>query len=330
MTNCDGQEANYDYYKSQAVEWGISLNERFELEALTRSNLKTADQFKDDDWVDLGFRSDVAEILTENGLGRKADRYLFCSRKAFILRCEGPEKHEFFSPSYCDLRFCQICSKRQFCRLYAKHAGVLEFVRKNPRRGFRLRLITLTSKNTGMLTHEDIKVFNGQVKKTLLLLLDGIEGWGAIAVLEVGFNNWNLHAHILAWCPYIEQKRLSAAWRSVSGHQVVWINEQRVSGRKALLYILKYVSKPPSDKPEIIGQLEVAFDRTRRVHSYGLFYNFSGEDPDGQESRWLECPKCGADLKRVKGMHHAYQLRRQGLQFIGHFREKERNPRWMN
>jgi hypothetical protein len=160
--------------------------------------------------------------------------------------------------------------------------------------------------------------------------MDGANGWGAIAVLEVGFNNWNLHAHILAWCPYIERARLADVWKSVSGHQVVWINQADVPGRRALLYLLKYVSKPPSDKPEMIGQLEVAFHGTRRVHCYGLFYNFSGEQTDGENSKWMECPKCGAEMKRLKGSQFVYELRGEGLQFIGNFPRKRENTKWVN
>lgn len=330
MTDSGALEQARERYRAEAANSGISFSERLELEALSRATLKTPTKFDDDDWIDLDFRSQVAEILIENGLVRKADRYLMCARMACILRCEGESRHEYFSPIYCDLRFCKICAKRQFCRLYAKHSVVLEFIRRNPRRGFRLRRITLTSKNTGTLTHDDIKAFNAQVKETLRMLLDGIEGWGAIAVLEVGFNNWNLHAHILAWCPYIEQARLARVWKKASGHQVVWISEDRVSGRKSLLYLLKYVSKPPSDEPERIGQLEVAFHGTRRVHCYGLFYNFSGEDTDGRESKWMECPKCGADLKRLKGARHVYQLHREGLQFIGDFPRTRENKKWVN
>src|ERR1700693_1346361 len=144
--------AQFEHLKAQAIAWGISLNERFELEGLSRSNLKPVRVYEDDDWADLDFRSQVAEILSENGLMKKAKRYLFCSRQAFILRCKGEEKHEFFSPCYCDLRFCAVCGPRQFARLFAKHAPVLDYLRRHPRKGFRLRQITLTSENAGVIT----------------------------------------------------------------------------------------------------------------------------------------------------------------------------------
>ena len=330
MTSSCSVEERCDRYSEEAAAGGISTSQRLELEALSRSSLKSPATFDKDEWVDLGFRSEVAEILIENGLGKKAGRYLMCSRKAFVLRCTGEESHEFFSPSYCDLRFCRICSKRQFARLYAKHSPVLHFIRRNPRAGFRLRQITLTSKNKGVLAHTDIKTFNAQVKEALSVLMDGVDGWGAMTVLEIGFNNWNLHAHILAWCPYIEQKRLAQVWKDVSGHEVVWISEERASGKRALLYMLKYVSKPPSDKPEMIAQLEIAFHKTRRVHCYGLFVKFSGEDPDAEHSKWTQCPKCGADLKRVKGEHYVYKLKREGLRFIGDFPRVRNDKKWIN
>jgi hypothetical protein len=190
--------------------------------------------------------------------------------------------------------------------------------------------LTLTTANTGALVHANIETMYRNVKETLRVLFSKVKGWGGITVLEVGFNNWNLHAHILVWCPFVEQKQLARVWSSVSGNQVVWIKEERVSGRRALLYMLKYVSKPPSDKASMIGQLEVAFHGSRRVFCYGLFYNFTGAQTDGEDSKWMECPKCGAQLERVRGQRFAYQLRREGLKFIGDFPVKRENKKWVN
>jgi hypothetical protein len=314
----------------ESVAWNISIHERFELETVSRASRPTLSNFDEGSWDQLHFRTQVATILSENGLETKADRYMSCSRQVFIYRCEGPEKHEFFAPSYCDLRFCQICGKRQFCRLRAKHSPVLEFIKRNPRPGFRLRRITLTSVNLRCLSPAQIRTFNHRVKKLLRILMKGITGWGAIAVLEVGFNNWNLHAHLLAWCPYIEQEKLAKVWHRVSGGRHVYISEESGSGEQALGYLLKYTSKPPSDIPENIGLLEVAFHRTRRVHCYGLFYNFIGGDPDGENSRWTGCPECGADLERVLGHWDSFDLPRKDLKFIGDCRKKGGPKIWVN
>ena len=317
-------------FESEAREWGIPLSVRIALDSVCRPSLKPLESFDDDDHRDLEFREHVAEVLLFNFLGQKADRYIDCGRRGFRLRCEGEEHHEFFSALYCDLRFCLRCAPRRFARLYAKHAGVLDFVRRSPRRSFLLREITLTSANTGVLASEQIKKFNKDVKKTLKLLMKGVEGWGALCVDEVGFNNTNLHVHILFYGPYIEQERLAAIWKKVSGHQVAWISKARVSGARALLHLMKYVSKPPADDPEIIGQLEVAFHGTRRVHALGLFHNFSRGDADAVDSEWQCCPKCGAKLTVVRGLALVSQLRSEGLAFIGSFLPKRKSKEWVN
>ena len=62
-----------------------------------------------------------------------------------------------------------------------------------------------------------------------------------------------------------------------------------------------------------------------------VFFTTSvGEDTDGRESKWMECPKCGAELKRLKGARHVYQLHREGLQFIGDFPRTRENKKWVN
>lgn len=323
-------EKAYARRQFESAEWGISIQNRFELETVSRASLDSLNEYDGDDWEQIDFRSRVATVLAQNGLEIKADRYMTCSRQAFIYRCRGPERHEFFAPNYCDLRFCQICAGRQFCRLFKKHSAVLQYIKQNPRKGFRLRRITLTSANRYELDRGQIDDFNKQVKATLRLLMKGCKGWGAIVVLEVGFNNWNLHAHILAWCPYIEQKTLAEVWHRISGNQVVDIRAEKGSGEQALGYLLKYTSKPPSDIPENVAMLEVAFHGTRRIHCYGLFYNFSGDDADDEDSRWMGCPECGAGLQRVLGHWDVSNLPRKNLRFIGDCRKKGDVKKWVN
>ncbi len=317
-------------FEAEAREWGISLADRFELESLCRPSIKPLERFDEEDYEDFKFRGQVAEVLTQHGLAHKANRYIDCARKGYRLRCEGPEQHEFFSPLYCDLRFCLRCAPRRFARLYARHAAVLDFIRHNRRRGFLLREITLTSTNTGQLTSEQIKKFNQDVKATLKTLMKGVQGWGALVVDEVGFNNTNLHAHILFYGPYIEQARLAAVWHEVSGHQVAWINKARVAGSRALLHLLKYVSKPPADDPAIIGKLEVAFHRTKRVHALGFFYNFNKDETDAIDSQWQACPKCSAKLRVVPGLQPVSHFQALGLEFIGSFPIKRKSKEWVN
>jgi hypothetical protein len=315
---------------ADANAWGIPLRDRIELEVISRASVKTCAQRTGKQWRELEFRSEVAEKLVTNGLEKKADRYMGCSSRVVVLRCKGSVPHDFYAHNRCDLRFCPLCATRQFCRLRAKNEPVLKHIQANPRRGFGLREITLTSTNTGGLEHTQVLLMSRHVKNTLRRLMRGVKGWGAIAVLEVGFNNSNLHAHILAWCPYIEQRELASVWKDISGHQVVWIAQARHEGVAALGYLLKYVSKPPADIPELVGQLEIAFHRARRIHSYGLFYNFARGRSHTECSEWSSCPRCGAGLERALGIWDLYDMPHQGLEFIGNVRRSTENKKWPN
>src|SRR5262249_32988083 len=155
------------------------------------------------DGPEEGWREAVADVLVEHGLIPKGNRFLQCSKFAHLYRCEGATEHKLFSPIYCDLRFCPRCAPRQFARLFRKYEPILRAVSAERKAGFRLRVITLTSANTGHLTAHQIKRFNESVKRTLRRLMKKVQGWGAIWCDEVGFDNTNLHAHVLFWGPYV-------------------------------------------------------------------------------------------------------------------------------
>ena len=208
------------HYEEQARDWGLSLRERFELDAHLREGLKPLEGMTDADRLEEDFRGKVGDILISNRLFSKAKRYMECSRFGCCLQCQGEAHHEFFSPLYCDLRFCPRCGPRQYARLVAKYGPVLTYVRTYPQRGYRLRELTLTSRNTGTLTSEQIRTFNEHVKKTLERIMAGTRGWGAIWCDEVGFDNTNLHAHVLFYGPYVEQNCLAEVWRQISGFEL--------------------------------------------------------------------------------------------------------------
>jgi hypothetical protein len=94
--------------------------------------------------------------------------------------------------------------------------------------------------------------------------------------------------------------------------------------------MLKYVSKPPSDDPEMVGRLEVAFHGTRRVHALGLFYDFAGGDEDNLQSEWKNCPLCAAPLTREKGICTVQELAARGLRLISDCRAERRKNKWVN
>lgn len=315
--------------EAQAASSDISLRDWMELQVQVFGNVDAFGTPDLDDELKERWRGLVAQALIENGLYAKANHFLECSRYAYLYRCQGPEEHDLFSPIYCDLRFCPRCAPRQFARLIEKYQPILKAVSAKRKAGFRFRELTLTTKNTGSLTAAQIKRFNREVKETLKLLMKGSKGWGAIWCDEVGFNNTNLHAHVLFYGPYIPQGKLAEIWRKVSEHEVVYITEARRSGAKALIHLLKYVSKPPASDPEKIGLLEVAFHGTRRVHAVGLFYNFVGEDADKIHSEWEKCPHCGAYLTKLPGSIRIEKAILEGRTFVG-TKHTARRREWVN
>lgn len=313
----------------EAALWGIPLTDYMTLHVRVRGTVDVFGDSKLNDGPEETWRETVADVLVENGLFSKANRFLQCSKFAHLYQCEGAAVHKLFSPIYCDLRFCPRCAPRQFARLMRKYEPIVRAVSGERKPGFKLREITLTSANLGTLSAEQVKAFNKAVKATLKSLMKKVEGWGAIWCDEVGFDNTNLHSHVLFWGPYIPQPVLAEVWRKVSGHQVVWIKEASGNGAGALLYLLKYVSKPPTNDPHALGLLEVAFHKTRRIHATGLFYNFAGKDTDAEFSEWTCCPHCGADIVKEMGAPRIEKAILEGRTFVG-TRYTARRKEWVN
>lgn len=313
----------------EAQEWGICIHDRVELENVVRTQSAPGVTHEAENWSEFDFRYAVSEALIDKGLLNKGWHYRDCHRKGMVVECQGPTKHRFVMPYCCDLRFCRFCAPRAYMRLANKHAPVLDHIRKHPLPGYRLREITLTSLNTGTLTKELVTTFNGYVKKTLHRIMKGKAGWGALSVDEVGFNNFNLHAHILFYGPYIHQDDLKRVWHEISGFEVVWIELAEADGREALSYMLKYVGKPPANDPAILAQLEAAFHGARRVFAYKCFYNFKPEEVE-EEQPDRNCPTCGAPLSIVRELRSLSVLRAEGLPMLQSVRYEKGKEKWVN
>jgi len=314
--------------EAQAASWGIPLRDWMELHVRILGNLDPFGHPNLDDEPDEEWRGRVAEVLIQHQLAAKANRFMECSRYACLYKCKGPEEHDLFSPIYCDLRFCPRCAPRQYARLIEKYEPIVKAVAAQRKAGFKFRELTLTTRNTGSLSATQVKQFNRELKETLKILMADVRDWGAIWCDEVGFNNTNLHAHVLLYGPYIPQTKLAEVWKEISGQEIVYIKEAR-SGAKALIHLLKYVSKPPASDPKQIGLLEVAFHGTRRVHTVGAFYNFAGDDSDNVRSEWESCPHCGAGLKKLPGTVRIESAIAEGRTFVG-TKQTARRKEWVN
>jgi hypothetical protein len=93
-----------------------------------------------------------------------------------------------------------------------------------------------------------VQQFNTAVKQTLKKLMTRFKGWGALWCNEVGFNNTNLHAHVLFYGPYIAQSELATIWNEISGNEVVWISEAKGMGLELITIIPWFRFRQPRSK----------------------------------------------------------------------------------
>lgn len=157
------------------------------------------------------------------------------------------------------------------------------------RRGYRLRMITLTVQTRGP---EDmrraVKLLGKSLPKFWRKVLK-CDGAGALFALEAGELRGNIHCHGLYWGPYVEQRTLSDEWQKLTGAKVVDVRLMR--GSKAIAEVCKYVCKA-SLPVHLLAALEDALQGTRRIRTYGTLYGAEPVPEDERATRRV-CPDCG-------------------------------------
>jgi hypothetical protein len=203
----------------------------------------------------------------------------------------------------CTDRFCRLCCKADYKRLYDKYLPVVE-------NSNYLAHLTLNLKNkkylNGLVVQELLNYFNtfrndAYIKRKIR---------GGLAVIECKHSykteDWNLHIHCLLDCEFIPQDYISKLWKRITGDSDnVYIkevaNRYKVGPRAiALHYLLKYVLKPPVVNTfngvrmylTLKEDYNNAFFKTRHIVAFGSFYDatFNLEEDEPFD---LVCPVCG-------------------------------------
>jgi hypothetical protein len=263
-----------------------------------------------------GENKEQAQAMWGLGLKLKAQRLACCGRFGRRLECVGESRHSFFEPFNCGLRTCQRCAPLLARKLFERLLILETAVKDRP--GWTLALLDFNLRNDGNLPDAElIRAANVAVKRTMHRLLRGVQGWGYLWIDELGFDNSNLHMHGIYYGPYLSVPEVSAVWTQESGGSYrVWIQRVRRSFRAALYHHLKYVSKPPSNDPRRLAEVEAAFHCVRKVHTLGAFYDpeigdVSEEEIDrGAQQR---CPYCGEFLVIASGFCAVSGLEASGL-----------------
>lgn len=279
-------------------------------------------------------QSEQARLLLENGLKGKARRQAWCGILARPVDCIENPQHRFFQRTRCFNRYCPTCGPLCFRELFGKHMRLAVIVEKllahslTNHRARVLAKLDITAKKIGrMPTREEVREFNRDVRKLFRAIEKHFKisrkEYGALWCCEFGRMNQNLHAHAVYCGPWIPQKELSRLWREIraDGSFIVSIKRAK-SFDAALSHCLKYPSKFFDASPARLVDLELAFDRVRRVHAVAAFYNPKIQREPGEDAKLLNgtCPICrgllGEPFRTKRGWDFADALEREGRQDI--------------
>lgn len=217
----------------------------------------------------------------------------------------------------CQLRVCPDCAHRFTARLIDRYLPRFEEIDDNRERGFRFRHVVLTTPVS--LLDKDIrsqrkKLYQAVLRTFYHLLGDGnltagkkrFSECGLLLADEFGSGGLKLHFHMVFYGPYLPQSDLSDSWSWATGGvaSVVWIN--KITSNKglsdALSEVVKYTTKLwKTDRhgqvkfinPDLVPVLHKVLEGTRRIRSYGLFYDLDVQDAGAV------CPDCGAPIVRL-------------------------------
>lgn len=228
----------------------------------------------------------LALALEGRGLQKRADRHRLCNRTWNTWQCSACEGETTAAIATCDLRVCVSCQRRQSKELAAKTRRKLDAI--GQRKGWRLRLITLTVRTDGLEDMRRAVKLLGRALPKLWRKVLKAEGAGAMFALEAGEARGNIHCHGLYYGPWVDQKELSAEWSKLTGGSFV-VHVTEAKGAGAVAEVCKYVCHPAL-KVELQAALEDALQGTRRVRTYGTLY---GCEPEPEETPGRTCPCCG-------------------------------------
>lgn len=260
-----------------------------------------------------------------------ASRWLSCSENCFtrlrplsdtvlpktaekVYVCSGDHHHEaeIYSQT-CDLRICPVCARRHSARLVARYLPKMQELLHSHHPTFRFRHIVFTS--PAALTDPDIKEklqrgFKLVERVMSKLMYHKKRDWkteqGFLSTSEFGENGLKLHYHVIHYGQYLNQADLAAAWRQATGGEaeIVFVRGFPYPGltveetlREVLKYAVKFYSEDATTgaisaiPAQLMPVLAKVLERTRRIRSYGLFYDIPEPDRPAHS-----CETCGAPM----------------------------------
>lgn len=288
------------------------------------------------------WRNDVYEELHASGQYKVAERWLSCSddfttkilpkpgvklpvtaEKLYV--CSADHNHDavVYSQS-CDLRICPDCARMHSARLVARYLPKCEELLHSHHRTYQFRKIVFTSPFP-LWRGVPFKLDGDWIRERLLegfarvsAVMDEVisehcpdwksqQGW--FAGVEFGEEGRKLHFHVVHYGRYLEQGKLSSAWKKATDGEAYVVDVRSFvrkgkSLEESLKETLKYATKFYS-KDKITGEvtyipawlmpvLAQALEGTRRIRSAGIFYNLPEPDRDTHT-----CETCNSPMVSI-------------------------------
>lgn len=249
----------------------------------------------------VSWRDQVSKALAKRGHVKEAKEFGLCSDdkniRAYKVCTVNPSHNPHPVGFTCHLRCCPDCARRESARLLSRYLPAVEKVASQQTDEMRLRFVTLTrriwlhSKQAWIEYYRTWKCIDQVFDKVLG------EGWkksgaGYIASAEFGETGQKLHYHVLFYGPYLEQKKMVDAWKSLTGDYIVWVNAVTSVGQ-AVKEVLKYATKLTVQAPSDVARVFEIIKGSRRVRSVGCFYNI----PEAEEPVEILCKVCHSPLE---------------------------------
>jgi len=245
------------------------------------------------------------------------------AEKVYVCSDNHLHPAEIYAQS-CDLRICPECARRQAARLVHRYLPLFNELAHQHHNTYRFRHIVFTLPYG--LEDADIRqrLLTGfkQVEQVMTGLMDA-PGWngipwqiptwkteqGFLSGAEFGETGYKLHFHVIHYGQYLNQADLSRRWSDATGGDacIVFVRGMPYAGhtieenlREVLKYCVKFYSqdkvtgKVTALPAHLMPVLARVLEKTRRIRTYGLFYNVPEPDRAAHS-----CDSCGSDMVAI-------------------------------
>lgn len=195
--------------------------------------------FRHSGWQET--RERVRAALTDAKLAdRTLERFDQCGSEAHVIWIPGDQPRARVVGNYCRCRWCLPCGHARGAILAATIRDHME--------GRRCKFVTLTLRHSDKPLAEQLRQLYACFARLRRRKFWTSTVPGGVAVLEVhhagGLTGWHPHLHVIAEGGYIDVRRLSAEWHSITQTSFVVHVRACNSPTHAARYLTKYLAKP--------------------------------------------------------------------------------------